>query len=37
VWWVEIAIGVVVGVSFVIVIVTARRARLTVPPPSPAA
>ena len=37
VWWVEIVIGVVVGVSFVIVIMTSRRGRLTVPPPSPAA
>jgi hypothetical protein len=37
VWWVEIATGVVVGVSFIVVIVTSRRSRETVPPPSPAA
>lgn len=37
VWWVEIATGVVVGVSFVVVIVTSRRSRETVFPPSPAA
>jgi uncharacterized protein DUF6518 len=35
VWWVEIAIGIVVAVSFAIVIVTSRRARETVPPLSP--
>lgn len=36
VWWVEVATGVVVGVSFVVVIVTSRRARGTVPPTSQA-
>jgi hypothetical protein len=37
VWWAEIATGVVVGVSFAVVIVTSRRAREAVPPLSLAA
>jgi hypothetical protein len=36
-WWTEITIGIVVAVSFTYVIVSSRRARQTVPPPSPAA
>jgi hypothetical protein len=37
VWWAEIAIGIVVAVSFAYLIVTSRRARETVPPLTPTA